>query len=77
MTTFGQQHAKVKSTKNNHPSKDSKIVKLQVPVQVRSSPVQSGPVRSSQVQSGPDLDPDLTGPDMDLTGPDWTELDWT
>ena len=25
------------------------IVKLQVPVQVRSSPVQSGPVRSSQV----------------------------
>ena len=47
------------------------IVKLQVPVQVRSSPVQSGPVRSSpvQVQSGPDLDLDLDktpGPGLTL-----------
>merc|ERR1712172_401709 len=43
-----------------------KIVKLQVPVQVRSSPVRSSPV---QVQSGPDLDLDLDktkGPGLTL-----------
>ena len=58
--------------------KTCKIVKLQVPVQVRSSQVQSGPVRSRsgpvrsspvQVQSGPDLDLDLDktkGPGLTL-----------